>query len=535
MSTNAYIPEEEQKNTTTKTATGVNNGYDTGVYGSAVLQENPYETKWTYRKGEAQQAIKGPDTTRRTDLAGKTAVSGNYTVHYDDRGYAKRATYGVTDYVPHKDYYVGNGTYSGGNLWTDEEILPGADLAAISGYRSAVGNGTMTAEEANRLANDIRANYGYTIDQSGNVYGTGLGLKVRNNRIRQGMPINGITDAQQLYMDIMDQEYNPFEARTSVVAPAAYTAPASTAAPTAPAEAYAAAGAVPTNSSSTISGSTSTPTGGKTDLTKYLEDMYAQNLQAELSALDSTYKANVAELESKNEQIAEQYRSARNQAAAQNQLERQSMNERAAASGLNTGTSGQIALAQSMAHQNNLGNLYAQQNRDQAENQRAMAALLRDYNAGVNQATAASNAQLAQALYNEMIRQEEAAAAQAQFEYQKEMDAKQLALQYAKMGNGGTTNSKPALTWSQVDEAIKAGLDTPNVRAAYEYYMGVPYTAVTSPTQLGVVANNLYTHYSNPTSPTGLTSARKGDLITAYNNGQITEDELNYILNYLGV
>jgi hypothetical protein len=58
-----------------------------------------------------------------------------------------------------------------------------------------------------------------------------------------------------------------------------------------------------------------------------------------------------------------------------------------------------------------------------------MANLLREYNAGVNQATATSNAQLAQALYNEMIRQEKLAAAQAAAQaeaerYQREWDYK---------------------------------------------------------------------------------------------------------------
>jgi hypothetical protein len=208
------------------------------------------------------------------------------------------------------------------------------------------------------------------------------------------------------------------------------------------------------------------------------------------------------------------------------------MNERAAASGLNTGTSGQIALAQSMAHQNNLGTLYAQQNRDQAENQRAMAALLRDYNAGVNQATAASNAQLAQALYNEMIRQEEAAAAQAQFEYQKEMDAKQLALQYAKMGNGDSPAYKPPMDLDTAMEMIGKGIYTPGVLETYEYYMKTPYNQITDPTQLGVVASNLYNLYTN-VNP-GINPTRSIDLNNAYYNGYITADEYNYINNRLG-
>ena len=148
--------------------------------------------------------------------------------------------------------------------------------------------------------------------------------------------------------------------------------------------------------------------GGVNDMTKYLEDLYASNLEAELSALKNAYDANVAELESQNDKIAEQYRAARNQAAAQNALEVQGMNERALATGLNTGASGQLALAQNMAYQGNLGNLWAKEAQDKAETDRLMAQLLNDYNANVNQTTANINAQRAEALYNEMIRQENA-------------------------------------------------------------------------------------------------------------------------------
>jgi hypothetical protein len=148
------------------------------------------------------------------------------------------------------------------------------------------------------------------------------------------------------------------------------------------------------------------------DMAQYLKDMFEQNLQAELSALKNTYESNVAELEAQNDRIAEQYRAARNQATAQNALESQRMNEYALAQGLNTGTSGQMALAQNMAYQNNLGNIWAQEAQKQADVDLALAQLMRDYNANVNQTTAEINAQRAEALYNEMVRQENLARAQ---------------------------------------------------------------------------------------------------------------------------
>lgn len=501
-------------NTTVKTNTGVNGGYDTGVYGSAILQDNPYQYSPTYANGSAVSAVKGPDTTRRTDLAGKTAVSNGYTVYYDDMGYATKAVKGVTDYLERKDPYVSSGNYSGGNLWTDEEMLSAADLAAINNYRNQISAGTLTADEANRLANAIRANYGYTINKDGVVSDSGFGTTVYQNRVKQGLEVNGLTSAEQKYLELMFPEQNADSAYDLL---GAYSALQN--------GTYNPKLSYTNGAVSQLGQATGLNMGGYNSMTEYLKDMYSKNLEAELSALKSAYDSNVAELESQNEKIAEEYRAARNQTAAQNQMEMQSMNERALATGLNTGTSGQLALAQSMAYQNNLGNLYAQQNRDNAENERAMAALLRDYNAGVNQATATSNAQLAQALYNEMIRQEELAAAQAaaqleaeryqrEWDYKVEQDKLDRQLAYAKLydgSGGGKTPSAPGddLTYSQAMDSVSDS------------------------TQLGAVAKNLYDHYV--TTGGGLTSARKGDLAAAYNNGQITNDELNYILNVLGV
>jgi hypothetical protein len=228
--------------------------------------------------------------------------------------------------------------------------------------------------------------------------------------------------------------------------------------------------------------------GGINDMTKYLKDLFASNLEAELAALKSTFDNNVAELESQNDKIAAKYRAAQNQAAAQNALQVQGMNERALATGLNTGASGQLALAQNMAYQNNLGNLWAQEAQDKAESDRMMAEMMRDYNASVNQATANSNAQLADALYKEMIRQEEmAAAAEAarikqeqadrEWKYRLEQDELDRQLAYAQLAaknnSGGGTTSK--LTYNQVMDAIDRGNITPGVMAAYEAIMGVPY------------------------------------------------------------
>lgn len=237
-------------------------------------------------------------------------------------------------------------------------------------------------------------------------------------------------------------------------------------------------------------------TGGVNDMRKYLEDMFAQNLEAELSALKSAYDSNVAELESQNDAIAEQYRAARNQAAAQNALEVQSMNERALATGLNTGTSGQIALAQNMAYQGNLGNLWAQEAQQKAESDRLMAEMLRDYNANVNQVTATSNAKLAEALYNEMIRQQEmAAAAEAarikqeqadrEWAYMLEQDALDRQLAYAQLAAKNAPAAPKGMSLSTAKAMAEAGQLTDEVVSTL---LGEGYNAEYLASEYGYVA-----------------------------------------------
>lgn len=75
------------------------------------------------------------------------------------------------------------------------------------------------------------------------------------------------------------------------------------------------------------------------DLSDYLRDMYRQQMQANLSALEGAYNANVTRMQRQGELIPQKYDAMRNLAAAQNELSRRNFGEYAAARGLNTGTS----------------------------------------------------------------------------------------------------------------------------------------------------------------------------------------------------
>ena len=197
------------------------------------------------------------------------------------------------------------------------------------------------------------------------------------------------------------------------------------------------------------------------DLSDYLRDMYRQQMQANLSALEGAYNANVTRLRRQGELAPQKYDAMRNLAAARNELSRRNFGEYAAARGLNTGTSGQAELARSAELQRNLADLGAQEAEASGNLESELTALDQQYNAAVAQAQASGNADLANALYQELVRRQSAAAAQAEadaeqqrwlaeFEASRKDAADNLALAYAKLeasnrkstgkGKSGTTD-----------------------------------------------------------------------------------------------
>lgn len=152
------------------------------------------------------------------------------------------------------------------------------------------------------------------------------------------------------------------------------------------------------------------------DYSKYLKDMYAANTESQLAQLKAAYDKNAGTLQSAAEKIPVTYQNARNDAAATNEIERNNMNEYFTARGLNTGTSGQAALANSGTLQRNLGNISTQEANAIAENQRQQDDLATQYQNAIVQAQAEGNAALAQALYNEYVRQDNAKQNQYQYD-----------------------------------------------------------------------------------------------------------------------
>ena len=160
------------------------------------------------------------------------------------------------------------------------------------------------------------------------------------------------------------------------------------------------------------SGSSGKSSGGgassASDLTDYLKDMYAQNLEAQLAGLKSSYDQNVADLQAEAEAIPKRYYEARNETAAQNDIAREYFNELAAANGLNSGPAGQAALAHSAPLQGTLSRLSEQEKDALSANALEQNKLSIAYENAINEAKASGNAALAQALYQEYVRQEQA-------------------------------------------------------------------------------------------------------------------------------
>ena len=174
-----------------------------------------------------------------------------------------------------------------------------------------------------------------------------------------------------------------------------------------------------------------TPNG---DAYQYIQDMYAANSASQLAALKAAYEQNVMDYNAQDDLISAEAQRQRNQAAAQNDIQRMYMNEMGIMQGLNTGATGQMALAQNAALQGNLANIGTQEQQALSDSALERSKLKAQYSAAVDQAVAQNNYELANALYQEYVRQDnlaqqKAAAAQeqanweAKFQYQQQQDA----------------------------------------------------------------------------------------------------------------
>ena len=488
-------------------------GYTTpGIYGAANLQPTDQANYWKKMTG-------GADMSRRPDLAGGYSISNGYTVFYDENGYAKKAVKGVADYTPHQDINAGNGSYGKSGAWTDNEMMSALDRSKIQDIRNRLQRGEITGDQANQAANAIRAGYGYTIDKNGYVTDSGALSSVNDLRRRLGLDVSPESAELAYYRYLMGTDTSPTaQANGKVQSFGDYLAEnggvqAGTTGYGTPA--YSQQQRVTDiNAGSTPASNFTAQTGTSFDIgdgSDYLKELYAKKVAAELAALKSAYEQNTATLDANRAQIAPVYDIARNSAANQNALSRGAFQEMAVANGLNTGTTGQAALAQDVVLQQNLSQI----DREQAEKTAAIdlqrSQLDTEYRNAIAKAEATGDAELANALYEEYVRQQNL---------------------YAKYGgqtggsgsgsSGGSTVVKPTLTASQVQSALKNGIVTDDVISAFDYYYGQgAYDSLYG-------AGKLTSGGSSGGSSTG---KKKG----SYSNGSLTNQQVKQLQKYYGV
>lgn len=478
-------------------------GYTTGgVYGSKTLQPTDQADYWKKTTG-------GADMSRRPDLAGGYAISNGYTIFYDENGYAKKAYKGVADYTPHQDINAGNGSYGTSGAWTDNEMMSAADRQKIADIRAKMNAGLITGDQANQAANAIRAGYGYTIDKNGYVTDSGALSRVNDLRTRLGLSTNPESSETQYYRYLMGTDTSPgAQAAGQVQSFGDWTAENGGYTP-------GASGGYSTDvggGTTGVSGSTLNVTGRSynvDDRSDYLKQMYADRIAAELAGLKSAYEQNVNTLDAARSQIPQTYDIARNSAADQNARSRGAFNEMAVAQGLNTGTTGQAALAQDVVYQQNLSDIDRQQAQALSDLDLQRANLDTTYKNAIAQAEATGNAELADALYQEYVRQDELAAQQ-----QASLTAK---------AQSAVTSTKPTLTASQAQTAIKNGIITDDVISAFDYYYGQG------------AYESLYGSGKLTTGTTGTTGSKSGNSLSSYNNGKLTTAQVKEMQKAYGV
>ena len=484
-----------------------------GIYG---MPTSNSEVK-NYKQGGVTYQV-GADMSRRQDLAGRAQISNGYTVFYDDNGYAYKAVKGVADYTPHQDINAGNGSYGKSGAWTDNEMMSALDRSKIQDIRNRLQRGEITGDQANQAANAIRAGYGYTIDKNG--YVTDSGALSAANDLRRRLGLDNSPESAELayYRYLMGTDTSPSaQASGKVQSFGDYLAEnggtqAGTTGYGTPA--YSQQQRVTDiNAGSTPARNFTAQTGTSFDIgdgSDYLKELYAKKVAAELAALKSAYEQNTATLDANRAQIAPVYDIARNSAANQNALSRGRFQEMAVANGLNTGTTGQAALAQDVVLQQNLSEI----DREQAEKTAAIdlqrSQLDTEYRNATAKAEATGDAELANALYEEYVRQQNL---------------------YAKYGgqtggsgsgsSGGSTVVKPTLTASQVQSALKNGIVTDDVISAFDYYYGQ-----------GAYDSLYGTGRLTAGSPTkNSPSPKKG----SYSNGSLTNEQVKQLQKYYGV
>ena len=283
-------------------------------------------------------------------------------------------------------------------------------------------------------------------------------------------------------------------------------------------------------SGSTGGGSTGGTSGSGSgyDLSEWLKKQYESALEGELAGLKDAYEKNNAGLEDEEARLSGIYDPQRNRIAAQNALAKRVWDERAAANGLSSGANGQAELARSSTMQRDLASIGEEEANARADVSLRKKNLSIEYTNAITQAKANGQAELAKALYNELvrvqgleredqIRESENALKQAQAKMEYDLALKQME---ADSAAASQTTAQPSLTASQAYTAYKNGIRTDEVMTAMQYYYGIGGSSSggiggTSGATGGTNGGGTTTTAPSQTTNTGKTSYDNGGLTSA--------------------
>lgn len=181
------------------------------------------------------------------------------------------------------------------------------------------------------------------------------------------------------------------------------------------------------------------------------EQVTAAQKAATEKAVASLERARASARSKLNEEqaaIPGQYTAAKNRTAAQNEIQRRNTATQANDKGLSSGTAGQIALAQSVAAQNDLGALELQQTAAQDDVRRRKSQMELDYDYAVAEAQAEGDYALAEALYKEASRFDAA-------QRQQWLDTEEMAKDTYTLARENVLNQAKAKAQAEADDYDK--------------------------------------------------------------------------------
>ena len=141
--------------------------------------------------------------------------------------------------------------------------------------------------------------------------------------------------------------------------------------------------------------------GYNTARTDAINQIYDAQRKAREEELKAAYDRSMSDYQAARDKIAPEYQKQANDLSVQYERNRQNFNNQAAATGINSGTASQAALARGGEYQRDFGNLRAAEANATAEADRQMANLTAEYQANIRAALADNDYKKAQALLDE--------------------------------------------------------------------------------------------------------------------------------------